>query len=514
MPARVEELCGLVFVNLDPDATPLAELVGDLPARLARYRIETLEPFAPSGRHPAGELEGRRRELPRGLPHPDRPSRPDADARLQALRRRGARALRVVRGAAARQAEQQPARAPVRAAGQPMPGLGEEDRRIWRYVFIYPNTTIDLYPDQVNTWQMLPDGIGRTRDVFAGYRAAGQRPAHTARPVGQQRLNKLVLDEDIDLVDERPAGTADARLPLRPAVAPRERGGLVRGPDPGRSGPGPPARRRSDRRYRPQAERARADPRRRGPADRPRGHRRRPDRPDRDGRRASRRALVHYHFETREALLAEALDYSYARAGDARISARRAAGGIARRAPAVDDRASACRRRQALDRGLGAVGRAVAARGPPPELRPVAEELYARMHAWFADEIAAGVEDGEFERCDPDEVADRTLALIDGFGVRTLIGDAGDPARPARRPGGVEARSARELGLRGDADRRRRSGRANRMRPAPRARRRGRCGPRPPCSRPPSGRSRRRRTAARGCRATGRPGSGRRAPSW
>jgi AcrR family transcriptional regulator len=31
-------------------------------------------------------------------------------------------------------------------------------------------------------------------------------------------------------------------------------------------------------------------------------------------------ALVHYHFDSRETLLAEALDYSYARAGDARIS--------------------------------------------------------------------------------------------------------------------------------------------------------------------------------------------------
>ena len=30
-------------------------------------------------------------------------------------------------------------------------------------------------------------------------------------------------------------------------------------------------------------------------------------------------ALVHYHFDTREALLAEALDYSYAHAGDVRI---------------------------------------------------------------------------------------------------------------------------------------------------------------------------------------------------
>src|SRR5437764_10237402 len=32
-------------------------------------------------------------------------------------------------------------------------------------------------------------------------------------------------------------------------------------------------------------------------------------------------SLVHYHFATREALLAEALEYSYARAGDVRMEA-------------------------------------------------------------------------------------------------------------------------------------------------------------------------------------------------
>ena len=40
--ARVEVLCGLVFVNLDPDATPLAELLGDLPQRLERYDIPSM----------------------------------------------------------------------------------------------------------------------------------------------------------------------------------------------------------------------------------------------------------------------------------------------------------------------------------------------------------------------------------------------------------------------------------------------------------------------------------------
>ena len=57
----------------------------------------------------------------------------------------------------------------------PMPGLPEEDRRVWRYAFIYPNTTIDLYPDQVTTWRIDPDGPLRSRDAArrTGIRAPG-----------------------------------------------------------------------------------------------------------------------------------------------------------------------------------------------------------------------------------------------------------------------------------------------------------------------------------------------------
>ena len=42
-----------------------------------------------------------------------------------------------------------------------------------------------------------------------------------------------------------------------------------------------------------------------------------------------------------------------------------------------------------------------------PELRPVAEELYARLHAWFAARSRPVSTSGEFAACDPDEVADR-----------------------------------------------------------------------------------------------------------
>jgi phenylpropionate dioxygenase-like ring-hydroxylating dioxygenase large terminal subunit len=207
LPARVEELCGLVFVNLDIDATPLHELVGDLPARLERYRIPSLEPFALESGHtqPANwkvvadnYLEGY--HIP--IAHPGLMRLLDYkhydvecydhyvwfEAPLR--NRRSSNRLE-------RLYEQ---------LVTPMPGLGDEDRHVWRYVYIYPNTTIDLYADQVNTWQMLPDGVNRTRDVFANYRPPNSGSRTRVVQWINQRVNRLVLDEDIDLVANVQAG--------------------------------------------------------------------------------------------------------------------------------------------------------------------------------------------------------------------------------------------------------------------------------------------------------------------
>lgn len=155
-------------------------------------------------------------------------------------------------------------------------------------------------------------------------------------------------------------------------------------------------------------------------------------------------SLVHYHFASREALLAEALDWSYTHAADARLAAGQ-----------PPPRSHAERLMSMIDGSLPS--------GPElrddwvlwvelwlravrhAELRPVAQELYGRLHAWFAGEIAAGVADGEFERCDPDEVADRALALIDGFGIRNLIGDETITLERARRA--IESALAEQLGV-------------------------------------------------------------------
>ena len=63
-----------------------------------------------------------------------------------------------------------------------------------------------------------------------------------------------------------------------------------------------------------------------------------------------------------------------------------------------------------------------------PELRPTAAKLYANMHDWFREAI----EEGDFGPVDAGAIADRTLALIDGFGVRALLGDPAMPLERAR----------------------------------------------------------------------------------
>jgi Rieske 2Fe-2S family protein len=48
---------------------------------------------------------------------------------------------------------------------------------------------------------MLPDGVGRTRDVFGCYRSPHSGPRTRAVQWINGRINTLVLKEDIDLVE-------------------------------------------------------------------------------------------------------------------------------------------------------------------------------------------------------------------------------------------------------------------------------------------------------------------------
>jgi AcrR family transcriptional regulator len=160
-------------------------------------------------------------------------------------------------------------------------------------------------------------------------------------------------------------------------------------------------------------------------------------------------ALVHYHFRTREVLLAETLDHAFDVAAAVRLRAQGDAG-----ESAADD--SAARRladvvEQSLpdsDPGrrewqLWAELWLGAARDPT--LRPIAAQMYTRYRTWIATAVAEGVAAGEFAEVDPGDTADLAMALIDGLGLRVLLGDPSMPLARARER--IGALLARELGI-------------------------------------------------------------------
>jgi choline monooxygenase len=207
-PARVEVFCGLVFVNLDIRATPLAEQVAGLAERLEPYGLERLRPVVEKATsQPANwkivvdnYLEGY--HVP--IAHPglmrlvdyknydvelfdnwvwfDAPLRDKPSANF--LERTYQRLV------------------------EPMPGLGPEHTRIWHYILIYPNTTIDLYPDQIGIWHIVPKGMEATNDVGMTLLPRGGGVKTRVIQYANRRVNQLVSDEDVDLVANQQAGIA------------------------------------------------------------------------------------------------------------------------------------------------------------------------------------------------------------------------------------------------------------------------------------------------------------------
>jgi AcrR family transcriptional regulator len=131
-------------------------------------------------------------------------------------------------------------------------------------------------------------------------------------------------------------------------------------------------------------------------------------------------ALVHYHFATREALLAEALVHSFDLAGDTRMSEG------PERLRDMIEQCLPLPGQQERDWVLWVELWLRAVRHPA--LRPTAAKLYERMHEWFREAI-----EEELPGADADATADRILALIDGYGIRALLGDPSMPLERARQ---------------------------------------------------------------------------------
>jgi AcrR family transcriptional regulator len=153
-------------------------------------------------------------------------------------------------------------------------------------------------------------------------------------------------------------------------------------------------------------------------------------------------ALVHYHFETREALLEQALEYSYELAGDVRLAEEGTRLETTERLAAMIDQFLPYPGLLERDWILWVELWLRAVRHP--ELQPTAARLYERMRDWFLDAIVTGTERGDIRsELEPERVADRILALCDGYGLRVLFRDL--DVEHARRE--IWTALAGELGL-------------------------------------------------------------------
>jgi len=155
-------------------------------------------------------------------------------------------------------------------------------------------------------------------------------------------------------------------------------------------------------------------------------------------------ALVHHYFSTREELLAEALVHSFETAGQERFAdPGLEEDPVASLATAIE----ACLPLPGAQQRDWTLWVELWLRAVRDEsMRPLAADLYGRYREWFEARIAAGIEAGAFtSELAPADLADLTVALVDGLGIRAMIRDPEVDIARAREL--IAGRLAAELGI-------------------------------------------------------------------
>ncbi|SDP09068.1 Rieske 2Fe-2S family protein [Streptomyces sp. cf386] len=212
-PVNVESFLGFVFVNLDMEATPLAESCAGLAEAVGHYAGPGLVPV---GKHRIHDVSGGEEQNANWKVIVDNYLEgyhvPVAHPALMRLLDYAAYTVDV-------QENYVLFESPLRdkpssnwterlyqRLATPMPGLVEADRRVWRYAVIYPNTLIDFYPDHVLAWTALPTAQDRATIPGAFYTKVGEG----LRTRLARRLNIhigwVTNDEDAELVERVQAG--------------------------------------------------------------------------------------------------------------------------------------------------------------------------------------------------------------------------------------------------------------------------------------------------------------------
>lgn len=84
--------------------------------------------------------------------------------------------------------------------------LPPERKRAWLYYSMFPNLAFDIYPDMIDFFQILPTGPTRSVSRSRSFALADPRREMRVARYLNQRINRQVGREDVDLVEGVQAG--------------------------------------------------------------------------------------------------------------------------------------------------------------------------------------------------------------------------------------------------------------------------------------------------------------------
>jgi phenylpropionate dioxygenase-like ring-hydroxylating dioxygenase large terminal subunit len=193
-PVRVDTALGFVFVCLAGDPPPVAKTWGKLAEELAPYRLEEMVPLAPISTDiwnvdwkiaMDNYLESY--HVPIGY----RMFTPDYEDQAQVPG--VARGLSWMREQLSSRWSERLYQTIIRDAASHLP---EPLRRCWRFYSALPNLGIDVFPDQMDFFQLLPAAPGKCIVRGTTFGLADASPALRAARFLSNRINTQVNNED------------------------------------------------------------------------------------------------------------------------------------------------------------------------------------------------------------------------------------------------------------------------------------------------------------------------------
>jgi phenylpropionate dioxygenase-like ring-hydroxylating dioxygenase large terminal subunit len=198
-PVRMEIQFGFIFVCLAGDPPPLREIWGAFAADLAPYRFEQMQPLAPLY-YEEWDVDWKiamdnyleSYHVPIGHPGLNRMFTPDYDDQRN-LPSGVARGSSWMREQPSTKWTERYYQALVGSVATAVP---EAKRRCWSFYSMLPNLGIDVFPDQMDFFQVLPRGAGRCAIRGGTFGLPDERREMRVLRYLNARINRQVQRED------------------------------------------------------------------------------------------------------------------------------------------------------------------------------------------------------------------------------------------------------------------------------------------------------------------------------